>query len=62
MINMTKLELEKQIQDLKNQLSDMEQRLVDDKYVDMHIFREILKELNWLRVLRDTDNYEDDEE
>ena len=55
-------EIELRIQILKDYLSKMEQRIMDDKNVNLHEYREALKELYWLRIQRDSGVYEEDEE
>jgi hypothetical protein len=55
-------EIENRIQELKDICRDCEQRLMDDHYVDLHEYREALKELNWLRILRDSENYDEEDE
>jgi cell shape-determining protein MreC len=54
-------ELEDKIQELKDQCREYEQLLIDDRHVDMKEFREALRELEWLRILRDTGNYDDED-
>ena len=59
---MTYDELEQRINELKYHLSEMEQRLIDNQYVDMDEFRQAIKKLNWLRIQRDLDVYTDYED
>lgn len=39
--------------ELKKELSFMEQKLIDDKYIDITLYRAYIRELNSLRNLRD---------
>jgi len=41
------------IEDLKIYLREAEQRIIDDRDVDMLLFRDSVKELSRLRILRD---------
>ena len=50
------------IDELKDQCQEMEQRIIDEKFIDMNEYREKLKELFYAKIQRDYIGYNEDDE
>ena len=50
------------IDELKDQCQEMEQRIIDEKFIDMNEYREKLKKLFYAKIQRDYIGYNEDDE